>query len=68
MLRFVTEKQLCSWGQLGVDKTWAMAHGLAHGPPYGLPYDHPILLSIYFDYLLFIYYYFYFPIKKMASP
>ena len=21
----------------GVDKTWAMAHGLAHGPPYGLP-------------------------------
>ena len=22
---------------MGVDKTWAMAHGLAHGPPYGLP-------------------------------
>ena len=21
----------------GVDKTWAMAHGLAHGLPYGLP-------------------------------
>ena len=28
----------------GVDKTWAMAHGLAHGPPYGLPYGLPIFL------------------------
>ena len=29
---------------VGVDKTWARAHGLAHGIPYGLPYGLP-----YFD-------------------
>ena len=29
---------------VGVDKTWARAHGLAHGLPYRLPYGLP-----YFD-------------------